>query len=252
LQKIIFILAVLFVIPGCSLLRRGSPSPNENINVNKRNPDIILRNNLSNQSFFLEKGEVSYKTDSVKENFLISLKLEYPDKYLISLRSKTGIEALRIFLTKDTLLINDRINKKLYYGKEKYLNSRFGVSLGMIPVLLGDLVLRSGWDNDQLICENSLSNIETSIRGQKLDYVIDCWNNKVLKVILENQNSERFIEIKFNKFKKKNKLSYPSVISIKNKKGNFEITIDILKIHSGLNDKIEFIPGRKFEQIELQ
>ena len=40
---------------------------------------------------------------------MATIKYELPDKYLISIRSKAGIEAARIFITKDTVLINDRI-----------------------------------------------------------------------------------------------------------------------------------------------
>ena len=58
-----------------------------------------------------------------------------PDKFLISIKSHTGIEVARIFLTGDSIMINDRINKKLYYGSTSYLKNKYGLTTAVFPVI---------------------------------------------------------------------------------------------------------------------
>ena len=70
------------------------------------------------------------------------LKFEYPDKYLISIKSRTGIEGARIYISEDTILFNDRINKKMYYGSSLYLKRKYGLTTNFLPLIFGDIVSR--------------------------------------------------------------------------------------------------------------
>ena len=77
--------------------------------------------NITNNGFFIQKAEIEIVTGEGKEKYLASIKFEKPDKYLISVKSRTGIEGARIYISNDSILVNDRINKKLYSGNTFYL-----------------------------------------------------------------------------------------------------------------------------------
>jgi hypothetical protein len=251
LQKIASILFIIITLAGCSLVKKSSVRGNNEINSSNINVNDIIRNNIGRGSFYIEKAEVSYYSDSIKERFLVNLKFEYPDKFLISLRSKTGYEAIRVFLSKDTLLINDRINQKLYYGKDKFLIKKFGLSANIIPVVFGDLVLGSKSDSSLTPCIENVLRIESALKGQKLNYSINCNFKKVNYTVLEYNTGKRFVELRFEKMKHFGDLIVPTQITMNDVRKNIMIRINIIKIHSGISDSIEFIPGKKYEKIEL-
>jgi hypothetical protein len=251
LQKVTGILFIIFILTSCSLMNKSSISSGRKSDTNNISINDVIESNVGRNSFYIEKAEVSYSSDSIKERFLINLKFEYPDKYLLSVRSKTGFEAMRIFISKDTLLINDRINQKLFYGKDKFLVTKFGFSAKIIPVVFGDLVLGNGSDTIIFPCSENISKIESSLKGRKINYSINCNYKKVNSAFLEYNTGERLEELRFEKFKNFENLIIPTQIVMKEVKNNIMIWINIIKMHSGLSDSIEFIPGKKYEQIEL-
>ena len=100
----------------------------------------IENQNLTKRNFFIQKAEIEILSEEENQKLIASIKFIYPDQYLISLKSKTGIEAARIFITDDTVLINDRINRKLYFGKPAQLKNKYGISPAVLPVVLGDFI----------------------------------------------------------------------------------------------------------------
>ena len=60
---------------------------------------------------------------------------------MITVRSRTGIEAGRAFITSDTLIIKDRFNKKLLVGKPETLAKKYGIDPSFLFTILGDIVV---------------------------------------------------------------------------------------------------------------
>jgi hypothetical protein len=75
--------------------------------------DDIRNNNITEENFFIEKADIDLTINNSTNRYLFSVKYEKPDKFLLSIKSRTGIEGARILITKDTLLVNDRIRKRL-------------------------------------------------------------------------------------------------------------------------------------------
>ena len=66
------------------------------------------------------------------------MKYRLPGNYLVSIRNKTGMEAARVYVTHDTVLINDRIYRKLYIGSNEYLLKKYGIATNSLPLVFGD------------------------------------------------------------------------------------------------------------------
>ena len=75
--------------------------------------ESIIKNNLSKENFYIQKADIKVTQDNISVRFIASIKFRKPDSLLISVKSRTGIEAGRAFITKDTILINDRIKQKI-------------------------------------------------------------------------------------------------------------------------------------------
>lgn len=243
---------IVLLFSGCSVLNKGE-SDSYNITEGILSVNFlekILKNNISNKGFFIEKAEIIYKNENGTDGFLASIKHEPPDKFLVSIRSKTGIEVTRVFLSHDTLLANDRINRKFYYGKPVALKKKYGITASALPVLFGDLLNVSKTENFKGSCSKDDLTATVSIDGIKVLYLIDCDREKAIQAIMGNSANDQ-IEMKFSDFKINNEGSYPKKIMIIDSVKNESIEIMIIRIKIPWNEKIEFIPGNKFERIQL-
>jgi hypothetical protein len=253
LQKVKLILFLSILITGCSVIRKGSNS-NSVLQPDTRSdqlPESIRTQNISANSFFIQKAEIVISRPEETDKFLGSIKYENSGKYLISIRSKTGIEAARIFISEDSIRVNDRINRIYYYGSSKYLKSEFGLTTALIPILFGDFVGNSSGSSSFEKCSDGKLNNFSTAEGVGIKYVIDCKKGKIIVAVLEKNLNREEIELKYSKFLKINGLLYPGAIEVKDLSRGISIKIDIRKIEVLWSGKIEFIPGKEYELIRL-
>lgn len=250
--KISFILFLLIVSSGCSVIRLGG-----NRNYGLSNEIIsgklfesIKKQNITINNFFIQKAEIQIFSQEGTQKVLGSIKFERPDKYLISIKSRAGIEAARIFISDDTILINDRINRKQYYGSTQYLKSKYGITTSVLPIIFGDYITDNFSDN-KAVCSDGKLNIIGTVDGMKIKYVIDCKKGKIILAIPENRLNEEGIEIQYSDFFKNGNVLSPGKIEIKDFQRETTVGIKIQKRESQWNGKIEFVPGNRYELIRL-
>jgi hypothetical protein len=251
LRKIIFIANLLVLIASCSIIRKTDTS--EKRNEEKYQGKNVFQDtenkNLTKQNFFIQKAEIEFSSEEENHKLIASIKFVYPDQYLLSLRSKTGIEAARIFITDDTVLINDRINKKLYFGKPNSLENRYSVSADLLPVVFGDFIRSKQMEESNISCAGGIAECNYIISGRNIKYRIDCNKLKVVSVKQEGFLKSSFDKIEFGTFIKAANNLIPGVIRITFNKS--VITVKIVKIEVPWSGNIEFIPGSRYDLIEL-
>lgn len=209
----------------------------------------ILSQNLSVSSFYISKAEIEISSEDGNQKFIASIKFLKPDKFLISLKSKTGIEAVRIYLDSDTILANDRINRNLYRGRADFVNNKYRIPVRLLPAIFGDLILSdtSGVLNE---CNNGFSDYQFVSYGVKYSYIIDCNRGKVFKLRKVDDIPGESIGITYTKFVEINSKSVPSLIRIDF--ADYSIKIKIDKLEIPWEGNLEFIPGSKYELIDLR
>jgi hypothetical protein len=252
LQKVILLIAVSALVSGCKLSETGRKSTITNELSSEVNEDIVIRGNLTNQNFTIQKAEIEINNEGKKVNILANIRYQKEGEYLISMRSRNGIEGVRIFLTKDTLLANDRINRRLYYGSTGYLTQKYGISVPAIPIIFGDLIIEK---KDSLViidCRDNRDKIERFIEDKKIVYIIDCKLAKIINAQYNSGNSENGIDMMFSNFYSSGKYNYPGTIKIKDFKGETVIKIEIKKIEMTEEESLKFIPGNNYEKILLK
>lgn len=253
MQKVACLITVCLVITGCASLRKSEHFSAEaladttGISIIER----VAKQNLSGKSFFIKKAEIEYVTEGQKKKLLATIKFEYPDRYLISLKSKTGLEGARIFINKDSILVNNRINKTIYFGKALYLRRKFGIDQSFLPLLLGDLIENKVTIIAKDQCFNGISDIVRYVRGLKIHYLIDCKKSKVIVADISNSYGSKNIGIRYSKFMKVGNFIIPKVVKMNSVNGNQEMDIKILKIEYPWNGVVKFIPGKGYEINEL-
>ena len=251
--KVILISTFLFLITACSVLRRNK-SELYTGKTEQSSSEIITTlttENLSAGNFYIQKADVEITRDGDKEKFMASWKYELPGKSLISIRTRTGIEIARIFLTKDTLLVNDRINRILYFGKPDYLRKNYGLVPEFLPVVLGDYIKGTVKLEEDINCNEGRASLNTAVKGIKTEYIVNCKSGKIIETDLYNEINKKQVEMRYFDFVRRTEGIIASKILIKYYEMNVEISIKIDKIENPWEGKINFIPGRGYEEKRL-
>ncbi len=211
----------------------------------------VKLNNIYPGGLFIQRADIEADTKDGSNNFIVTLKRDSSQRYLISIRSKTGLEAARIFLSKDTILVNDRINRKLYYGSSDYLFRRFGIRFNLLPLLFGDFLSDGVIDDNSGNCKAGKLQVKCQVGGHKIQYMIDCKRLKVTNTYTEGNFGKVSLEMGFSKFLSMNNHEIAKNIVIKDIKSQSSIKVSIRKVILPWNGIIEFIPGNNYEHIEL-
>ena len=253
MRKIIFIVILVILTAGCSVSRKQGKnkiSHGNSLNVNGLIQSIESQN-LTSKSFFIQKAEFRITTEQGENSGLGTIKFLMPDKFLIEIKSKAGIEIARIFLSGDSILVNDRFNKKLYYSSASFLKNKYGLTTSLLPVALGDFVNENALDSSMINCRDGKVSIEGTVKSVKINYLIDCALGKSILTIPEDKINESVLQITYSDFFRANEINTPGKIEISETKSKTTIEIVIRKILSPWEGTIEFVPGKQYQKIPL-
>jgi hypothetical protein len=207
--------------------------------------------NLSCADFSIIRADIAADINGGKEKFLASFKYDFPDRWLISLRSSTGIEAVRAWITVDTVLINDRLHKKLYYGSGSIISKKYGVPVNAIPVVFGDLIESGLGSSDSIQCINGVQEYKGEINNLSEELRINCKEKKVTSCRISNYGKGK-IQFIYSKFKKIEMKEFPGRIVINYLEENINIELLIRKIDLNSVENMNFIPGKGYERILIK
>ena len=251
MRKLIIILGISIIFAGCSITKRGIDNSVVISDVADKSDIVSIteNQNLTNNSFFIQKADVKVVRDGESESFIASIKYNIHGSYLISLRGKSGIEAARICITKDTILVNDRINRQLLFGKPGYVERKLGLPIDLLPIVFGDLISDRKETDIVAPCVDGNLHLEHNIRGVNIKYIVDCKKKKIISAVRAGNLNSELARLKFDKFISYGNGFFPSVIHITYI--DSEIFIKIVKFEIPWEGDIEFIPGNKYEEIEL-
>ncbi len=237
---------------GCSVFKDLNDARNGDVVKEKGTSvsELASLMNLSDNSFYIKNMVIDISDGKDNNRLIGSLRFESPDKYLIALRSRSGIEVSRIFINQDSIFIVDRIKKKIYCGSAKYIEKRYGIPLNMLPVLLGDFKGVCGLKYSD-VNKNGTVLYKCSVGTIGIRYEIDKGIGKVRSFVGENRYGDVFFSAGFEKFKKENLALYPSKIYWSDLERSIKVEISIQKIEYPWIDKIQFSVGSRYEVIEL-
>jgi hypothetical protein len=240
-----------FIASSCSVTRNIVNTETHDQEVQLSFIEQVKALNITNSDFNITKAEIEIANDMEKQKMICNMKYKKSGIYLISLRNQAGIEAARIFITKDTVLINDRINKKLYYGEPNYLLDKYGITAKALPVVLGDFISYTSGDNIAE-CDNGKTVIIEKTGVKEIKYTIDCRKKKVTEIRAMGIETEKGIIIRFEKFNELEEGTMPKNIIITDNEEETRISIIIEKIENELKSDITFIPGKNYEPVLLR
>jgi hypothetical protein len=198
--------------------------------------------NITTGGFFIHKGRIKSIGEEGRINLYFTMKFSPPSKYLISIRSKTGMEAFRVYLTGDTVLINDRLNKSVLYGNTNDFERIVGLPIALLKVSLGDLFLIDPKLQPDEICIDNEVRLNEYFLGLMVKSTIDCRIDKVKSVLLTTGVPDEFVTIEYKKARDDN-YGLPKKVEINDFRRKIKITLSLDKYSSPWVGEIEFLPG---------
>lgn len=253
MRKIAYIIFIVLVLSGCSVLRKNvRKSPAAGINGRSVVLDGLVKNNITAGNFTIAKMDVIISSGDGRERFTANMKYEFPGKYLISIRSIGNLEVARVFLTRDTVLVNDRINRVVYYGEPENFSRKFGINYDLLPVIFGDYVNENRQSEYRIECNDGKGIIQSYIGGMKLVYTADCNKQKIIEADQAGSAGSNVTEIRYDDFVKSDDILVPSLIVLKHLKSETSLELHIGKIQRSIDGPIEFIPGNRYKIRELK
>jgi hypothetical protein len=156
------------------------------------------------------------------------------------------MEAFRLYLTADTVLINDRLNKSVLYGSINDFERIVGLPAALLRVSFGDLFyIDPKLQEDELCIDNEIK-LNEYFLGLMVKSTIDCRNEKVKSVLLTTGVPDEFITIEYKKGRDDN-IGLPRKVEINDFRRKIKITLSLDKYTAPWLGDIEFIPGTGYQ-----
>ena len=250
-KEVIIIAAV--ILSGCSTMKKAVVNaPVKSSSDNLGLTDRTLKKNLTGRDFNIVKAEIEIVNNGESQKLVASVKYRKPGNYLVTIRNRTGIEAARVYITQDTVMINDRIYRKLYCGSNEYLLNKYGIATGSLPLVFGDYL--EGLKEVEILkdCNNGVSEIQGYLENKELWYYLDCNKAKISGVTISEKTGTAGINMKFGEFRYADNITYPGQIIIEDILEKTQISIKIVSVDFTDNRQLEFIPGKNYERIILK
>jgi len=230
----------LNIITACSVYRNYTDTSGAKNSRSDFDLVRIKENNISGNSFIIQKAKIEIQGRGSKDGFLASIKFKNNDSILISVRSMTGIELVRIFIEKDSVFVNERLNNLNFCGTIHEFVRKYGVSKNLIYIMLGDLIY-SDSEGKNLINEEEKSKfLKTVVDNRKVEYEVDFIRGKVLNTKVFDIEGAKDITLKYNDFKSTGNCKFAQRIDITGYHDYSKITIDIKRIETPFYGEIRF------------
>jgi hypothetical protein len=242
------------ILSACSTSKKARRTTNSGVNeiTDENTIESVIVNNLSTEDFYIQKADINVSQNNFSARLNASIKFRKPDSLLITVRSRAGIEAGRALITKDTILINDKINNKLLIGSPSVIGPKYGIEPSLIFLVIGDVIVNDYDKNATIKCQKGFYKNEYEVKGKKVEYIIDCERKKATRAYFEGDIRSGNITIKYSDIVQQEQIRYPQKIEINDDLNSLNIVLEIKKIERPWKGRITFIPGHGFKVIRLK
>jgi hypothetical protein len=213
--------------------------------------DSVYSRNISNNGFFIEKADIIISRNGENQKYLFTAKFQKPDKFLVSVRNTSGIEGARIYITNDSVFVNDRINGRLLYGKRNDLERKTGIPADLEKIAFGDLIFNVGQAGKHFEGIDNQGIMIINKNNYKWKIILDPILKKVRTYEISDIIKGSKETFRFDNFSKGNR-PIPFIITFEDKERNISAKIKISRIRNPWIGEVEFIPGRGYTKEEFK
>lgn len=161
--------------------------------------------------FLSTKSKFQYKNENQLINATLNTRIEKDERIWFSVRVALGIEAARGLVTKDEIIIIDRVNKQVIKSTPDIIENTFKIKLNfeqLESILTGNLLYDIS-ESDNLVSEGNYFKIiqeKGSIQSQNL---VNSKTSKIEKLILFDEVTNYLLTVDYENFKPLGKILFP-------------------------------------------
>ena len=140
----------------------------------------------------------------------------------------------------------------MYYGTDDALRKRYGYSNKLFYWILGGFI--EDLRDKQIIfnCNNGEAYYSSYVDDMKVDYFFDCKSLEIKKIDIESSEAGRDLMINYHGKETRGDFVFYKSIEIRNISEYELVKIEIKRLEIPYKERIEFIPGRNFERVEIK
>ncbi len=185
MRRVILFFCLAYIVVGCSVLKKGSKVEGFAY-IGDITAGNLTNGNVSLIDFDIQKIGVEVVTSTESRSLLANLKYRSGGQYLISLRSKLGVEIARIRIDEDSVFVYDRINKVLYEESNDFFLRKFGFDISLLPIVFGDILIDGGLVGETFSCSQGRSTVMSRFGDIGIEYSIDCRIRRPTDVLIND------------------------------------------------------------------
>lgn len=251
--RVIIILSIL-LFESCSVLR-----VNQNPISSEENSHKVLigiekfdNSNISENSFSIQKAIIKIDEEKGRnQEFIGNIRYYNNDRFLISLRTVSGIEFVRVFVNSDSIFVLDRINKTIYEGSENSFYKKYGIRKDYILIFLGDIVKIKNSDFKILGGEGDNNSIQMISDSLRIMFKYNSLIGKAVNTKIIEHDKIEAVNIDFSNFQRIGNKTYPRSIDIHNLPQYKKLSIRVKKMKIPWEGEIRFIIGKEYNIIRI-
>jgi hypothetical protein len=236
-----FILFFLFLLVGCSAIRKGKTAGSEALSAEAGYRAVledVALNNITDKGFEIRKGSIELKGTEIEGRFGLHARLNNKGDFYGSVRGPLGIELVRILMVENDIAVIDRFNRKIYMGKKDQVLNKNGMPSDFISIIFGDIPA----ERDLELIRSEKNEIIVASGNEEFRSVISICTDyrKICNQTIDANNSDHEIYMTFGEFNEAGGKKYPAVISVEERKKMFHVKLFIDDLIYGYEFDIDF------------
>ena len=164
-----------------------------------------------NYKFLSTNSKFQYKNENQLINATLNTRIEKDKRIWFSVRVALGIEAARGLVTKEEIIIIDRVNKQVIKSTPDIIENTFKIKLNfeqLEAILTGNLLYDIS-DDDNLIREGNYFKIVQQMGSIQSQNLVNNKTSKVEKLILFDEVTNYLLTVDYENFKPLGKILFP-------------------------------------------
>ena len=161
--------------------------------------------------FLSTKSKFQYKNENQLINATLNTRIEKNKRIWFSVRVALGIEAARGLVTKEEIIIIDRVNKQVIKSTPDIIENTFKIKLNfeqLEAILTGNLLYDIS-DDDNLVREGNYFKIVQQMGSIQSQNLVNNKTSKVEKLILFDEVTNYLLTVDYENFKPLGKILFP-------------------------------------------
>lgn len=169
----------------------------------KFSPKEVLTIEEIDYEYFSTRSKIKYKNGEEKTKATANIRIKKDSLIWFTLSNGVGIEGVRGQITKDSVVLMDRINRELYAYSFEQLNEKFQFDFAyniFQAIIIGDLPIPLS-SNDDIVEKNDNFYVTQRVRDLRVSNMVSSKNRKLENVFATTIKNQNTLELKYGDFK---------------------------------------------------